>query len=187
MTVTVSKADKSYFLPIDGEQIGGTYAPLATNDSRVLGAFIENGKIQFVGNTTDTVSNTSACYHGIISNLSTTQNIILNTISSDTLSYGYPNISYASNNGDNTAIIHFLKASSTVFPGYFALRSDGLGNYSEPINVKSGLAFHSGLGGSMERWGDYTGSQIDYANPGFVWVNGSYATTNHKVNTYIAR
>jgi hypothetical protein len=174
----------TYFVPINGLQFSG--GDLATNDARVLGAFYENNKIQFVGNTTDTFTATSAFYHGVISDVANAPSIDLHIISHPEYSYGYPDLSYAGkNSGDNTAIINHLRSGINLNGGNAALVTDGAGNYSEVKNVKSGDSYSSQLLGT-ERWGDYTGSQIDYNEPGKVWVNGSYFTSTHKTTTWIS-
>ncbi|MCY7410334.1 MAG: T9SS type A sorting domain-containing protein, partial [Chitinophagales bacterium] len=175
----------TYFVPINGLQFSG--GDLATNDARVLGAFYENDKIQFAGNTTDTFSATSAFYHGIISNVSTTPTIDLHIISHPELSYGYPDLSYAGkNSGDNTAIINLLRSGVNLNGGNASIVSDGNGNYSAVSNVKFGDSYSSQIFGT-ERWGDYTGSQYDYNEPGKVWVNGSYFNVNHKTTSWISQ
>ncbi|MBA2408024.1 MAG: T9SS type A sorting domain-containing protein, partial [Chitinophagales bacterium] len=96
------------------------------------------------------------------------------------------NISYAGNGAsDHIAIIDVLRSAVVLFPGYSAMVTDGNGSYSPIKNVKDGLSYHSVIPGT-ERWGDYSGSQRKYDEPGKVWVNGSYATLSHKVATWIS-
>lgn len=184
LTVDALVSPTAYFIPVNAQQPHVT--ELATNDSRVLGAFYENDRIQFVGNTTDTSFGTSAIYHGLIMNVTNAPSVSIHLISDDTICYGYPDITYAGNGpNDNTAIINMLKSAVNVFPGNAALITDGNGNYSDIIDVKKGLGYHYYLNGT-QRWGDYTGSQRNYNTPGNVWVNGSYAKETHTVSTWIA-
>ncbi len=184
VTTQVLKSDIPYFVPVNAKQSAG--GDLATNDARVLGAFYENDRIQFVGNTTDTATGTAAIYHGVITDLGPAPSLILQIISDDTIHYAYPNISYAGDEiSDNTAIIDMLRSAFVLFPGYSAMVTDGNGSYSPIKNVKDGLSYHSVIPGT-ERWGDYSGSQRKYDEPGKVWVNGSYATLSHKVETWIS-
>lgn len=184
LTSQVLISDIPYFVPINAKQSSG--GDLATNDSRVLGAFIENDRIQFVGNTTDTAAATAAIYHGIISNVSSSPSLSLKIISDDTIHYGYPNLAY---NGitpqDQSAIMVVMRSSINLFPGFSVLLTDGNGNYAPLKNVKNGQSFVSVIPGT-ERWGDYSGAQRRYNDPGKVWVNGSYGTTIHKISTWIA-
>lgn len=178
-------SDVPYYVPITAKQ--PYTSGLATNDSRVLAAFYENDRIQFVGNTTDTITATAAVYHGVITNVASSPSVALNIISDDTVCYGYPNISYLGNNStDNMAVIDVLQSSVNLYPGYGALVTDGNGSYSPLKNVKDGLSYHFAFNGT-QRWGDYTGSQRDYGAPGKVWVNGSYALLNHKTSTWLAQ
>lgn len=185
LTTQLMISSQHYFVPVNGKQ-PGTYGDLATNDSRVLGAFIENNQIQFAGNTTDTATGFSALYHGIVSNPATAPSVSIQIISADSMSFGYPNLSYAGLNAtDNRSIIDHLKSSSTINPGNAAMVFDGTNSYSNFQSLANGLSYHNVLSGN-ERWGDYTGSQRWYNHPGYVWVNGSYATIYHKMNTYIS-
>lgn len=185
ITVTPLISPISYYMAPPALQ-PGTAGALETNDSRILGAFIENDKIQYVHNCLDTASGNCAVYHGIINDVSSSPFITANIISDSILEIGYPNISYAgSGTTDHTAIINFDHTALTVFPGVSALTSDGLGNYSPMTTIKAGVSFFSVLSGN-ERWGDYSGSQRKYNQPGRVWVNGMWATASKKNNTWIA-
>lgn len=185
ITVTPLISPISYYMAPPALQ-PGTAGALETNDSRILGAFIENDKIQYVHNCLDTASGNCAVYHGIINDVSSSPFITANIISDSILEIGYPNISYAgSGTTDHTAIINFDHTALTVFPGVSALTSDGLGNYSPMTTIKAGVSFFSVLSGN-ERWGDYSGSQRKYNQSGRVWVNGMWATASKKNNTWIA-
>ncbi len=177
-------SDVPYFVPVNGKQSSG--GDLATNDSRVLGAFYENDRIQFVGNTTDTSFATAAIYHGTITNVSSTPSLTLKILSDDTIHYGYPNLAYNGNSStDQSTVMVVMRSAVNLFPGFSVILSDGEGNYAPLKNVKDGLSFVSVIPGT-ERWGDYSGAQRRYDDPGKVWVNGSYGTTIHKVSTWIA-
>jgi hypothetical protein len=185
LTVEAMVSPTTYFVPVNARQPHTT--ELATNDSRVLGAFYENDRLQFVGNTTDTLYGTAAIYHGIVENVSSSPTVNIKIISDDTLCYGYPNITYLGNSaGDHTALINMLRSSPVVNPGHGALVTDGQGSYSDPVIVKDGVSYHYYLNGT-QRWGDYTGSQRDYNSPGQVWVNGSYSNASHKVSTWASQ
>ncbi len=184
ITVTPLIAPISYFMAPPALQPGAA-GPLETNDSRILGAFIENDIIQYVHNCLDTATGNCAVYHGVIHDVSSSPFITSHIISDPILEVGYPNISYAGiSSTDQTAIINFDHTALTIFPGVSALTTDGLGNYSPFTTVKSGTTYISVLSGN-ERWGDYSGSQRKYNQPGRVWVNGLYANASKKNTTWI--
>jgi hypothetical protein len=166
--------NNQYFMAGDARQQGAHR--FATNDSRILGAFIENNKIQFVSNSKDTASGYTAFYHGIISDPFSATPVATGQVVSDSLlDLGYPNISYAgSSPTDHTAIISFNHVSPTVHAGCSAIKTDGAGNYSPILKIKDGTSYVNLLSGSLERWGDYSGSQRRYNNPGEVWMSGYY-------------
>ena len=178
-TVTVKPltSNQSYYFPPFGIQPSATNS-LATNDSRNLGAFYENNIIQYVHNTKNPATGHVSVYHGLINTPASSSPAVSGYIiqNTDNLDIAYPNISYAGNSStDNSSIISFDHASSTVFPGCSALQADGAGSYSPLLKIKDGANFINVLTSGEERWGDYTGSQRRYNNPGEVWMSGYYA------------
>jgi hypothetical protein len=172
LTVNPVLSDKAYGMPPKAhQQWGHTFE---TNDARILGSFYENNEIQFVGNTIDTLSGDASFYHGIMNDVTGSPSIHLN-IFSDTLCFGYPNLSYTGDNAtNNSAIITVNHSSASTCPGYSAFYYDGSGNYSPRITLKKGETYVNLITGSYERWGDYSGSQRKYDEPGKVWVVGSF-------------
>ncbi len=145
---------------------------LQTNDARVLDAFIENNTIQFVGNSV-TSAGKAGFMHGIISNVGASPSVSINILG-DTLEYGYPSIAYAGiHAGDDDAIIVFDHTSDTTFPGNSTVFYKG-GNYSSSIRLFSGTSFAQ-VSSNTERWGDYSGVQRRYNEPGRAWAAAFYA------------
>ncbi len=177
--------DENYHVPPDVHQPTNNHL-FATNDARILGAFFQNNKIQFVSNSRDTVTNLGAVYHGVMNNISSNPSVNGYTISDDTLEFGYANISYAGISvTDNSAIIGLNYSAETVYPGAAVLTTDANGNYSMITNVRSGDNYVNVLSGTLERWGDYSGSQLKYNEPGVVWVALTYGASNIKQATWI--
>jgi hypothetical protein len=147
---------------------------------------MENNQIQFVCATLDTATGNDGIYHGVIQN-PTTSPVLNAFIYSDTaLDYGYPNIAWCGyDNTDNTAMIQFLHASSTVNPGFSVMVVDGAGDMSNRLQVKAGNGPVSLLSGD-ERWGDYTGIQRRYDAGGTCWVNGYFGQSNGTHATWVS-
>lgn len=184
LTVDAFTANRNYHMPVNALQ--PFIDSLQINDARVMGAFIENGQIQFVLNCLDTASGNDCAYHGIAIQAGPGWNISGNLIVQPPLDLTYPNISYAGNNSsDNRAIIVVLMSSPVEFPGTGVLLYDGINQYSQVATVKHGQGYVNLLPGT-ERWGDYTGSQRKYNEPGVVWVSGGYGLTSHQNRTWIA-
>lgn len=172
LTVVPVISDKTYGMPPTARQPWNH--TFETNDARILAGFYENNKIQFVGNTVDTTTGHASFYHGIISNVSSMPSIQLN-IFTDTLDFGYPNISYTGNGPENNSAIITVNHSSPSTPsGFSAFYFDGSVSYSPRITLKKGVTYVNLLSGSYERWGDYSGSQRKYNESGKVWVAGSF-------------
>lgn len=182
-------SDADYFLAGDARQTG--VHRLATNDSRILGAFIENGIIQYVQNSMDTNTTFCGIYHGVISNLSTTPTVHGQQLGDTLRDIGYPNISYAGNGvADQTALISFDHTAPTVNPGVSAIKTDGNGNYSYIRRIKDGSSYVNVLSSALERWGDYSGSQRKYNTTNEVWCGGylGYASGINRIHrAYIAQ
>lgn len=176
-------AGTGYHMPVSAEQ--PFVDKLAVNDARVLGAFTENGKIQFVASTLDTTSGNDGIYHGIIDTIGSVYNLNATIYSDPLLDIAYPNIAYSGTvSTSDSAIISLLQSSSTIFPGTGAVLFDGT-QFSPIATVKSGLGYTNMLNGE-ERWGDYTGCQRKYDQPGFVWISGGYSLASHTTRTWIA-
>jgi hypothetical protein len=172
LTVDFSRANISYGVPPQARQF--TTHIFDTNDGRVLGSFIENGQIQFVSNSLDPATGFCGIFHGIISDLEGAKTIEARIIGDDTLDLGYPNISYTGKfPGDDQSIITFDHTAPTVNAGMSGVFYNW-GAYSDLVNIKTGDSYVNVLSGGYERWGDYTGSQRKYNEPGVVWVSGNF-------------
>jgi hypothetical protein len=184
-TVTALTTTNSYFMPPNAREPGNV-GNMSTNDSRILGAFIQNNIIQYVSNTMDTSTGKCAIFHGTILSPNVSPSLTTKIIGDTALEFGYPNIAYAGygTSTDNTSIINFLYSDSTTFPGFADIVCDGNGNYSAKTIVKAGLGYIDVLTGD-ERWGDYSGIQRKYDAQGTVWVNGMYGTANHTHATWV--
>jgi hypothetical protein len=176
ITAKTMTASVPYYFPTDARQTNTTQL-LATNDTRNLGAFFENNKIQYVHNTNNPGNNRPTVYYGVIENPAALNPTVTGYIlPNDTMDFGYPNISYAGNSlTDNTSIINFDHSSDKVFAGVSAIRADGAGDFSPILRIQNGTTYVNLLQSNLERWGDYTGSQRRYSNPGEVWISGYYA------------
>jgi hypothetical protein len=161
---------------------------LQTNDSRMLSACYENGFIHYVGNTIDTSKFVPAVYYGRIYDVHKNPTIEGKIISYDTMDIGYPSISYiGGGGGDNSMLITFSHVSPTQFPGTSVVFVDRLGNISAPVFVKKGIGNINVQGVDIERWGDYTGNQRKYDEPGVCWINGSWGNASGANKTWIAK
>ncbi|MCC7302343.1 MAG: T9SS type A sorting domain-containing protein [Bacteroidia bacterium] len=190
VTVKQLNSNADYFLAGNARQLNPH--TFATNDSRILGSFYENNKIQFVQNCKDTSTGFTGLYHGIIDSPNAVNPVVTGQVIGDTLlDLGYPNISYTGNaTTDNLAIITFDHSAPTVYAGVSAIKTDGNGNYSNIMTIKNGTSYVNLLTGSLERWGDYSGSQRRYNNPGEVWMSGYYgyyANFQRKHGAWIAQ
>jgi hypothetical protein len=187
LTIQALKSPVPYGVPPNGRQ-PDTSVVLATNDGRVLGAYANAEEIQFVSTSIDTNTGSSAIYHGKISNYRTSPAVsYAQFISVDTLDFGYPNISFVGNGwGLNQSIITFNYTGPNDHPGLSAVLYDAK-DYSDIIRVKTGEGSIKRLGGKEQRWGDYTGSQVDFNSFGSVWIVGIYGRADSHYGNWIAK
>ncbi len=184
LEVDVKKMDQPYGAPPHATQREGL---LQTNDARILDSYLLNDKVHFVGNTINFDNGLATFYHGIVDDIAGERSISSNFIQSVAgEEYGYPSIAYTGIEQEDTdAIIVFLHTSANRNAGYSALYYDNDGLYSPHATVKEGITFIDMLNQEVERWGDYSGNQRNYSDPGEVWVSASYGGTQRVNGTTI--
>ncbi len=168
-----------YFLSPNGQQ--SITKELATNDSRVLGAIIDDEWIQYVHHSMDTSYGTSGIYHGLIENYSSNPVISGKILSDSIMDYGYPNIaSTGINPNEKECIIGFNYTSANDTNGLACYYMNNASNYSERNKLKTGDApINSFVSGNIDRWGDYFGIQRLYSQPCRVWMSGMFGKTTN--------
>ncbi len=187
LSVQALKSPVAYGVPPNGRQ-PDTSVVLATNDARILGAYAIYDEIQFVSTSIDTNNGSSAIFHGKISNYKTNPAIAhVHLISLDTLDFGYPNISFTGNGwGLNQSMITFNYTGPKDNPGLSAVLYDAK-DYSDIVRIKTGQGSIKRLSGKDQRWGDYTGSQVDFNSLGSVWIVGIYGRADNQYGNWIAK
>ncbi|MDA9261797.1 T9SS type A sorting domain-containing protein [Flavobacteriales bacterium] len=181
--VKLINADINYFLAPNARQKGNRW--FYTNDSRVLGGIVENGKIQFVQHCLDRPSGNCVIYHGVISDIDGTPSIKARTIKTTGVDYGYPNIVYGGViPNENKSVIGFNHTGIAKFAGISAVYFDG-NNYSKVKTVQSGASEVNPSVSYIMRWGDYFGMQRRYNESCNVWMSGYYGE-NKKNRSWVA-
>jgi len=174
LTVQVLRSDEPYGLPPVARQPSNQ--TFDTNDGRILGAFYEGDRIQFVSATIDPATGRTGIFHGMIHDVPGSPLLeanILGDRSSDSLDLGYPNIAFTGTDpSEIQSIIVFDYSSKTRFPSFGAVYSNYFA-YSDITTIKEGETFVNIASGIYERWGDYTGVQRVYNQPGTVWASGN--------------
>ncbi len=176
-----------YFMAPNAQQ--SIAKELATNDSRVLGAIMDENWIQYVHNTLDTATGTCAVYHGIIENYEDPSPTLSGKIISDTvMDLGYPNIASSSENiNDKEVVIGFNFTSPVDTNGVACVYMNNIEEYSNIIKLKVGNSPISVLSGNLERWGDYFGIQRKFDEPCSIWIGGMYGKSIGNNGTWISK
>ncbi|MEM6261504.1 MAG: T9SS type A sorting domain-containing protein [Bacteroidota bacterium] len=188
LKVTPRNADNNYGVPPNAQQPGAGTGTLATNDARILHALTLDDHIQFVGNSIDTTTGFSAIYHGVIENVSSTPTVKAGLITDGVRDFGYPAIAYTGiDSPDREAIIVFSHSSETEYPGISAVYYDNDGTYSDFIEIKAGTNYIDAIPLGNERWGDYTGNQRVYDEPGSVWISSTHGYGARRAGVWMAK
>jgi hypothetical protein len=173
LNVTRLSNPNHYFMSPNGRQ--SISKMLATNDSRVLGAIIDEDVIQYVHNCMDTATGNAGIYHGKIDNYHTSPVASGRILGHPSLDLGYPNIaSTGIQPNDLSCVIGFNFTSPVETNGVAALYMDNEGNYSPFTKLKTGDTAISIVNGAVDRWGDYFGIQRNFVRSCEVWVAGMY-------------
>jgi hypothetical protein len=123
----------------------------------------------------------------MVSDVSGAKIITGEIISDSYLGFGYPNLSYTGKYpGDDQWIISFDFTGDTVYAGFGAVYRNRYGDYSTLQVLREGESYIDALSGPYERWGDYSGAQRKYNEPGKCWAFGIYGIPNHKYGNWIA-
>ncbi|MEX0967445.1 MAG: T9SS type A sorting domain-containing protein [Bacteroidia bacterium] len=170
LTVAALRSDVKYGVPPTADQPNNHY--FDTNDGRVLDAYEENGLIHFVANTRDMQTQLASIYHGTIT-LTPPFRLTGRVLSHPYLEFGYPSIAYMGVGLENEALIAFDHTSDTVNPGNSIIYFKD-GEYSDAKRMKDGEVFVNIVSGLYERWGDYTGIQRKYNEPGRAWMAANF-------------
>jgi hypothetical protein len=173
LNITRLSNPNHYFMSPNGRQ--SISKTLATNDSRVLGAIIDQDVIQYVHNCMDTATGNAGVYHGRIDNYHTSPVASGRILGHPQLDLGYPNIaSTGIEPNDLSCVIGFNFTSPTDTNGIAALYMDNDENYSSYTKLKTGDTAISIVSGTVDRWGDYFGIQRNFVRSCEVWLAGMF-------------
>ena len=172
LTIELVQSDLPYGVPPNAEQ---RVNQLQTNDARVLEVFYHENELQFVGNTRNMTNNKAGIFHGHVMDLTGTKETTLQHIIGENYEIGYPAITYVgTEDGDRDVIINFNHTSPDKDPGLSAMYWHPDQGYSEIIDIWNGSGYVAMLNGTLQRWGDYSGSQRDFNDGEACWISGFY-------------
>jgi hypothetical protein len=186
LNITPVISSISYGVPPDAREVDTNLA-LATNDGRILGGYIRGDEIQFVSASVYAPYGSSGVYHGVMRNVHSTPTLQGRIFAIDSLDFGYPNISYAGNQGGaDQSIISFNYSGPHNFPAFGCIFFDG-SSFSNLTTIKRGDTTIGQLAGRLQRWGDYSGSQPEWGAPGVVWTEGIFGRWLRRYGNYMAQ
>ncbi len=109
-------------------------------------------------------------------------------ISHPTLDFGYASIAA---NAEGDVVIGMTGSGPLTgqFPSSYAVAgstSGGVTSFGEPTRVKAGTSSYQWLSSGRNRWGDYSATDVDPADPGIFWTHQQYATGTRNWNIRIS-
>ncbi len=187
--LNVYSIDADFSLAGNALQYGSSVL-LDNGDNRGLKAFYLNGILHFVFH-----SEYTNAYNGINYNRLTVSSLTNwnSKFGLDGYDYSYPSVaSFGTSQYDKSAMICFLRSSSSIYPQVRVVSCDNTGNWTGSSLVKAGETYVDVYAsGGVTRWGDYTGiSRKQNASSPEVWVNGcfgKYRSSQHAYDTWIAQ
>ncbi len=172
LEVDMIKSDNAYGVPPEANQPKG--GAFATNDARILSAFIQNGRIHFAGNSVNFRNNRATVYHGQITDLPNNPQITLNILDHPRLELGYPSLEWAGNaKSENKLLMIANHTSDSVNAGYSGIFFKE-GQYSAFQMLKKGSSHVNVQLEEPQRWGDYSGLERNGKSKGKFWAAGYY-------------
>lgn len=187
ITIKHLKAPVKYGVPPNGRQ-PDTSVVLNTNDGRILGAYQMNEEIQFVSTSVDPTNGSAGIYHTIISDYKNNPEIThAHIYSTSDLDFGYPNILYVGDSlGHNYSMISFEYTGPNTLPGLGVIFNANK-EYSDLVKIKEGEGSVKWLTGKNQRWGDYTGAQVDFKDTSSIWISGLFGQKNNRYGSWMAK
>lgn len=187
LTIDIARTNQPYGLQPNVTQLGGRR--LRTNYCDIHEAYRLAHHIYFVGNSIDFQTGRPGIAVGRIDELGQAPTASLTVLGVDSLDLCYPSIAYAGAAWpDQSAVVLCLHNSENAFPGSSVFLMDRDFQPSNLVQLKEGEGAMNILASdSLERWGDYTGAQRRYSNPGEVWVAGSFGKSNATSQTWLAQ
>lgn len=175
----VLKSPINYGFPPNARQkhpVNGIVQHLMTNDGRVLAAIYENDYIHFGSNSVNTQYMNAGVMLSTIKNISSaTPTVTADIISTATMEYGYPSMTYVGSQANEHRVLYtFSHCVTDSFPGTSVVYKDENENYSDILRIKNGESYINMIADSNERWGDYTNIQKMYNKPSRAYLAGSF-------------
>jgi len=167
-------------IPPNALQPGG--GPLlATNDDRFTSAVWQNNRMWFAGNDAcsfagDTTVRSCA---KLVQVSTTAPPAVLQDIDAG-VSGGYVYFPAVGLDSSDNLFVGFSQSSSSTYAGFFASGKPAANtNLTPEVPIAAGQGIYNcgtncRTPAGAERWGDYSGAEVDPADPTTVWVAGEY-------------
>lgn len=157
---------------------------LETSNARISSAAYQQGDTIWMVHSTNISAR--AAIHWIKFSESSGALIQEGFISDPNFDFSYPSIC-ANPNGD--VVVGYTRVGTTEFAGAYAsvgTTSGGVTSFASPLLLQAGAANYQVTGsGTRNRWGDYSATSLDPADPGIFWTTQEYVPSNNNWATRI--
>ncbi len=173
-TISVATINVPAYSPVSGSPQPNTANILDNGDCRMHDAFEQDGIIHYTFHT-NIGNNWNGIRYGRIT-ISNNNHASTDFGFQGTADCSYPAMASVSDGpGNQSVVIAFHRASSTIFPELRVVTCNHALQWSASTLVKAGETFVNILASNDERWGDYTGAMRRFnSNPPRVWIAGCY-------------
>ncbi len=168
---TTVKTVQSTSNPTNSPQPGSSNT-LDNGDDRFSSNVVQMGDILYLVQNISV--NGRSAVRWTIANATTFNILQQGTISDPTLSFFYPSIAA---NAAGDVVVGFSGSSSTTYASTYAVVGSSTGGaaggtltFGTPVQTKAGSNYYDG-----NRWGDYSATTPDPADPGIFWTHQEYA------------
>lgn len=175
------------YSPASDSHQTGTQTLVDNGDTRTMSGFFLGGVAHFAFHSDAGSGWNGINYNRIDLNAGTLSNYRFD-LSDLKLDVSYPAVvSAATNKNNKSVIIGFGSSGQFSYPQMRAVYCDNDGNWSESVVLKESESYVGYTSNTEERWGDYTGAaRKQNANGVSIWLNGMYANSNHRWDTWIS-
>ncbi|MCW5933028.1 MAG: hypothetical protein KIT45_01850 [Fimbriimonadia bacterium] len=170
----------SYGAPPSAPQ-SGTTTRLSSVDTRLMNAVWRNNRLYLTHGTSASnggAVNGSRWYEVNTTGGAGSATLVQQGTISESLKYQFmPAIAV---NNEGTIAVGFSRSASTEFASMAYVHrfaGDATGTMRAPVIMKAGTNVYTGEGGSIVRWGDYSGAAVDPSDERVFWFFNMYPST----------
>jgi hypothetical protein len=174
----------SYLVNLNPPQPDGITPPTLDNGDARIGSYVfQVGDSIYATHGVQNGSRAAVRWYRV----SASNHVLLEsgTISDTNLDLFYPSIAVSTN---GFVVIGFNGCSLNTFVGSYAVAGETINGttvFGNKVLLQAGLGNYEQSAGGDNRWGDYSTTTVDAANPNHFWTIQEYANTGNRWSTQV--